>query len=299
MTGRSRLLVILCVVSVLLFAACVPLPPPASLSDTSAVTAVNATPTLVAPPATPPAAATVVSLAVPQVNESLPSPDGEWRAEVVVYPCVETGEGEQAFEELRLTDAHHGRTFVADHQLQNCGGLGAFGLGRLSWSQNSRYLYYTDAREGVPDGGCGAWIPPTVRLDVETHEVVHLGSGPLSLDKTQLATWQADKLVIWKLETGETIRIRARVADAVWASIAWSPDGASLAYLQTANLCPPVGASHVTLVDPDLNQVALLDAEELGFTGLEWEDGSTLRLMTADGKAWRLDVASRELTPAN
>jgi hypothetical protein len=282
---------------ILLLAGCYPLPSP--IATTTAMPAQNATPIVtVTPPATPEAAATVVSLATPEVQGDFLSPDGRWRAQIVVYPCVETGEGQLAFEELRLTDARDGNAVLVDQQLRFCEGLGAFGLGGLFWSPNSRYFYYTDAREGQPDGGCGPWIPPTVRLDAETHESVRLGNGPLSPDKSRLATWQDPEVVVWDMETGEAARVKSRVADSFPGQIAWSPDGRSLAYLQTDSMCPPSNASYVTLLNlEDLSQEALLDTDEQGFVGLVWEIDPALRLTTADNKAWQLDVESRELTP--
>jgi hypothetical protein len=286
---------------VLMFlAGCYPVPlPPAASGGTPAITiALPATPTLVPPPATPEAAATIVSLTAPQTQGSFASPDDRWRAEIVVYPCVETGEGKMAFEELRLLDTRDESAVLVDQQLRNCEGLGAFGLAGRFWSPDSRYFYYTDAREGQPDGGCVPWIPPTLRFDTQTHESLRLGNGPLSPDRTRLAAWQDPELVVWNLETGEAARVRARVTDVYPGQIAWSPDGESLAYLQTDSMCPPSGAAYITRVNlDDLSQEALLDADETGFMGLAWENGSALRLTTADNETWRLDVASRELTP--
>jgi hypothetical protein len=109
----------------------------------------------------------------PRLHDSYPSPDGKWKAEVVIYDCTpvdapnEGGPEENSFEQLVLTNVQEGTQQVVDTQLINCGGLGAFGLEGLEWSEDSRYFYYTDAREGVPDGA-GEWTRPVWRLEAAT-----------------------------------------------------------------------------------------------------------------------------------
>jgi hypothetical protein len=107
------------------------------------------------------------------VTETFPSPDGQWQAEIAVYGCtatqgIESGEmTEYAYELLRLAPQGTGEWRQVDSQLINCGGLGAYGLGGLCWSPDSRYFYYTDARTGVPDG-MGEWSQPVWQLEAVT-----------------------------------------------------------------------------------------------------------------------------------
>jgi hypothetical protein len=102
------------------------------------------------------------------LTETFPSPDGQWQAETVVYGCVETDEEtEHAYELLRFAASSAGEWRQVDSQLINCGGLGAYGLAGLCWSRDSRYFYYTPARQGVPDGA-GEWSRPVWQLEAAT-----------------------------------------------------------------------------------------------------------------------------------
>jgi len=256
------------------------------------------TPVVETPAVTPDIAATVVAVQQPVLSGSYLSPDGKWRAEVVVYPCVETGEpDENAYEQLRLTQVASGDERIADSQLQNCGGLGAFGLAGLFWSPNSRYFYYTDAREGVPDG-CGYWERPILRLEPISLNTAYLGAGPLSPDGARLATWQERELVVWDIDGGEVGRIPAIALDAEIGPIAWSPDGRALAYLQVASYCPVSGKSYLVRANlPKLEQALLLESEAPTFGSVQWEVPDQLRLFDGNGEEWRYDLRTQELSP--
>jgi hypothetical protein len=139
---------------------------------------------------------TIIASQKPKISLPLLSPDGEWRAEVAIYDCIPFGDmGEYALEQLKLVQVSKGVEKVADSQLLACGGLGAFGFEGLFWSLNSRFFYYTDASEGVPDG-CGYWVKPVLRLDTTSLTVESLGGGLPSPDGMKLATWQGRELVI-------------------------------------------------------------------------------------------------------
>ena len=146
----------ICLLSViLLVAGCsAPLVPPAPMSSL--------------PTPAPDVVAAVVALSQPQIHAVYPSPDHKWQAEVVIHACVQTGDGEvNAYEQLRLVRTSDGAETVVAGQLRNCGGLGTYGLEGLHWSADSRYFYYTDAREGVPDGSESGWERPVYRLEID------------------------------------------------------------------------------------------------------------------------------------
>jgi hypothetical protein len=103
-----------------------------------------------------------------QLYGTYPSPDRRWQAEVVIHPCVPVGEGQHAYEVLNLIQLDSQNSQLVDQQLLACGGLGAYGLAGLFWSSDSRYFYYTDGREGVPDGCGGFWEQPIRRIDTQT-----------------------------------------------------------------------------------------------------------------------------------
>lgn len=246
--------------------------------------------------ATPDIAETVAALSEPRVYAPLLSPDGKWRAEAVIYDCVSVnGEGEKAYEQLRLIQVQEGVELVADSQLLNCGGLGSFGFAGLYWSPNSRYFYYTDAREGVPDG-CGYLHRPVVRLDATNLDIEHLGGGPLSPDGTRIATSQRKEIVVWDINEGELSRIPAIASDAATGPIAWSPDNNALVYLQNDSYCPFPGKSYVVLIDLlERESTLLLESDSPSFSGASWDRPGMLRLIDGEGKQWSYTFTSEEL----
>ena len=250
------------------------------------------------PTVTPDIAGTVVAISQPKVFASYPSPDGQWRAEIIIYDCVQVSEGDaNAYEQLKLIRVDTGGEKIIDSQLQNCGGLGAYGLGGLFWSPNSRYFYYTDAREGVPDG-CGYWERPIIRLDVTNQISKGLGGGPLSPDGAKIATWQGQELVVWDISQGELARAQAAVPDAMPGPIAWSPDSQALVYLQTTSDCPPSGKSYVVRLDlPGLEPTLLLKSETPSFGGVIWDALDRIRLYDDASKQWGFDLDTGTLTP--
>ena len=56
-------------------------------------------------------------------------------------------ESPNAYEVLKIAP------WTVETQLLYCGGIGASGLEGKFWSPDSRFFYYTNAREGWPDGG--------------------------------------------------------------------------------------------------------------------------------------------------
>jgi len=241
----------------------------------------------------------VVSTVQPKVHASLPSPDKNWRVETIIYDCVQVAEdGPNAYEQLKLIQASDGTETVIDTQLQYCGGVGAYGLGGLYWSPNSRYFYYTDAREGSPDGLCWYWERPIYRMDVLTQAKEFIGEGPLSPDKTKIATWRENDLVIWGLDEGELARIPAAVADAKRGPISWSPDSGSLVYLQTTSDCFPFGKSYVIRFDlPEHRQSLLLESKPISFVHVSWETPDQISLSDEQGNQWNYDLVNSKLEP--
>jgi len=268
--------------------------PSATLSPTVRVK--TATPTPETPTQTPVLEETIMAVQVPSVSPALISPDRKWRAEVMSYDCTPFADmGDYALERLMLVQEGGGDRIV-DQQLLACGGLGAFGLEPLFWSPNSLFLYYTDAREGVPDG-CGYWERSILRLDVTQWGLEKLGRGPLSPDGLKLATWQGMELVVWDIDGGEIGRVLASAPQSLDGPIAWSPDSKSLVYLQYASDCPFVsGKSNVVRLDlPELSAEILVESEAPSFGGVEWEFPDALRLFDENGVEWGYDFKTEEL----
>jgi hypothetical protein len=241
----------------------------------------------------------VIGTSQPRRYTAYLSPDQKWRTEIIIYDCVQLDGGDKnAYEQLKLIQMSNGTEQVIDSQLQYCSGIGAYGLGGLFWSPNSRYFYYTDAREGVPDGGCWHWERSIYQLDVVTQKTVLLGGGPLSRDKTRLAIWQAEDLVIWDLDKGELGRVAAAIPGVMIGPISWSPDSQSLAYLQAESPsgCLPSDKSYLIRFDiSNLEQNILLESETPIFINLIWDIPNRIKLTDEQGKKWQYNLVTKEL----
>jgi hypothetical protein len=135
------------------------------------------------------------------------------------------------------------------------------------------------------------------RVDVQDGSMEDLGGAVVSPDGTMIASWMADDLVLWPVDGPDGVRIPAAVPGAVLGPIAWAPDGLALAYVQTAEMCPPWGTS--TIVLHRLGEAAseiLLESEAPSFVQAEWAEADRLRLFDADGEAWTYDLTNDRLT---
>jgi len=247
---------------------------------------------------------TVVASEQPRIYKSYPSPDEKWLAQITIYDCIKIdakpNADPSAYEQLRLVEGISGEIKLVDSQLQSCGGLGAFGLEGLFWSANSRYFYYTNAREGVPDG-CGFWQSPILRLDVQTLSIEFLGRGTLSPDGTKIATWQEKELVLWDANAGNkvgTISPYVLNTEMGPGPIIWSPDSQALIYIQPESFCPVSGNSFVMYVSlPKLDQKLLLESESPTFGNANWDKINELRLFDENGKQWVYTFTNQKLEP--
>ena len=256
----------------------------------------------VAPTAAPDIASTVIAISSPKIEASFLSPDGKWRGEVVLYDCVQADTREDAgtnsvhiLKLIRLSDQ---REMIIQSDLHNCGGLGASGFGGFFWSPNNQNFYYTDAARGAPDGLCGYWARPIKRVNLNDGTVDFLDGGPLSPDKTKLAFWRDNEIVIWSLNEGEIAHIAGLVSETFNNEIAWSPDGKSLVYLQTELDCFPFGKSYVTRVDLSaMKQSLVLESETPSFNWLTWDAPYRISLVDDKRTMWRYNLVSKELRP--
>lgn len=221
------------------------------------------------------------------------SPDKQWRVDVAMFGCAPTEAGNtNAYESLSLVRSADGASAVVDRQLIYCGGLGAYGFDGLFWSPNSRYFYYTTAREGVPDG-CGFWQPPTWRLDVATMSTQELGFSWRSPDGAKLAAWRDQELTLWDIDGSELGRWPAVAPNATLAALAWSPDSAAVAYLLAPSPCNQAAADKSYLVRVNLadrSQSVLSELAAPIFDALEWLATDVIRLTDREGKTWIFDT---------
>lgn len=266
-----------------------PFPTPTVRAATSEATAT----------AEPDIAATLTAGTTPRLYAAYASPDGTLRAEVHIFDCAPFPDGgEFAYDRLQIVDTASGEARFIDGQLQACGGLGAFGLAGMFWSPSGRFFYYTDAREGVPDG-CGYWSRPISRADTADWTTADLGGGPISPDGMRLAVWDERDLVVFDVEGGEIGRATAEDPAAALGPISWSPDGRALVYLQAGMFCVPGESGLTTVARVDLPQMAsrvLLRSADPALQDVAWVEDGALLLGDDTGGQWAFDLSAGELT---
>jgi len=248
----------------------------------------------------------------PRTQAQYPSPDGQWRAEVLTYDCTKISAeavDENAFDLLQVVRLSDQEAFTAATQLQNCGGVGAFGLGGLEWSPDSRFFYFTDAREGVPDGGGMGWNRSVYRFDTTATQAENLGGARFSPDEQKLAAigyddvpvdYTADHLTVWDLY-GQVLAcyaIEAPQDGYAHGTLAWSPGSQELVYIETT--CPRSGncSSWVYRVDLVKNErQLLLEDRQPTFESVEWDQPDRLSLVDANFQTWSYTLSTGQLEP--
>ena len=286
----------------------------APATPTLAVATPTATPTpwpvaTPGPSPTPEPAALLAEAGPPRLRAALPSPDGALRAEVLVYECAPISDAAlgtepqpMSLELLRVVDAAGAVEYQIDSQLLNCGGLGAFGLVPLFWGADGQTLWYTTAREGGPDGACRPWVRPMTRVDVTDWSVVTLDQAATSPDGTKVAGWANGELLLFGGDGDEIGRaVPAALPPNVGPPV-WSPDGASLAYLQFTSFCgETAGESAVVLVDAATSTSrVLLTQSAPEFVSVSWSETGQQLLLAGllDSGRWTFDLATNTLAPA-
>lgn len=243
-------------------------PSPATLAPTLAQpTSVPATPAA-APTNTlePAIEATAFAVAVlsarPELIETSTAPDGSASAELWTAPCG-TVAGFEAYgpvghDEIRWRPDSASDPILVAQQIRVCQGLGAFGLRVLQWSADSRYLFYTDAAQGSPDGGGCTWFGRVLRWDTLERAAVSLGNGATSPDGNWVAGVDGADLTIWSWNS-DTVK-RAAVLQKGWpiSAIGWAPDGQRVLFVQSEASCGMGGASVIGLFNVDTGQVTEL-----------------------------------------
>ncbi|MFO7661587.1 MAG: hypothetical protein R6X18_03230 [Chloroflexota bacterium] len=235
----------------------------------------------------------------PRVHARYPSPEGSTEAQVLIYDCTTIIEGqENALDVLRIVDSNSGEIVQeVTSQFQYCGGLGAFGLGGLYWSPSGRFFYYTNSREGLPDG-CGFWTRPVSRVDTTDWSIEELGGVALSQGGDKLAGWDGPELVMWDVDGKETGRIEVAREDAAKGPIVWSPGDEYVAYLLAKQFCVPDtdNESTVVIVDvSDMSEEVLLTSDSPAHQDIAWYGPEQLILADGLGGRWFLDVATGEV----
>lgn len=220
--------------------------------------------------------------------------------DVVIYDCTLVDadtEGENSLEQLFLVStAADGSQTLVDTQLLNCGGLGAAGLEGLFWTSDGSYFYYTDAREGVPDG-CGFWERPMHRFNINDRQTEYIGGGPISPDGSKIATWVNHDLTLWNLNGDRIASIAHPIPNAIHGPIAWSPSSLSVAYLLSEDYCP-LGTTYLVRMDLDaLKPVVVLSSLAPSLAGISWDAPNRVILSDEQAAQWSYNFVFGQLSP--
>jgi len=248
------------------------------------------------PAALPEIVPTIVSSRKPNISISSLSPNGEWRADLAVYNCMQVGDSDKvAYDQLNIVHLTDMSAVVVDFQVQNCEGTGAHGLGPLFWSSNSRYYYYTTARVGRPDG-CSYWQPPIYRIDVNSQTKRLIGAGVVSPDQNKLAAWNHGRLEVWDIN-GDKLATGPAVSGPEEGPIAWGPDSQSIVYLQFDSYCPLSGASYIEFLNLSNSQYTTVRYEEPTFGSVRWVDFDKVMLVDDEWKEHTFDIETWKELP--
>ncbi len=244
----------------------------------------------------------LMATAQPEVRALSTSPDQRWRAELVNYPCTLVQSeipGTNAYDILRLVDASSGEEIQIADQLRFCEGLGAFGLGEIAWSANSLFYYYTDAREGSPDGGFPGWMRTIYRFDLAARQSLEIGPAQLSPNHKEMAVSEVYAqgqhslvplgLTIWDLNGEKLAEYKTEFSGAGWGKhhIAWSPVNQDLVYIEM--ICPEHLKCTAALYYVDRaagSRAALLEDWQPAFQAVTWDEPDRLTLIDEAFEQW-------------
>jgi hypothetical protein len=194
-----------------------------------------------------------------------------------------------AYEELILSNDTS--AFIADRQLINCSGLGASGLAGRFWSPNSRYFYYTTAREGVPEGCDQFWAPPLSRVDLRDQTVQYIGIGELSPDGKLIGAWQDAYLLLLPVEAESGTLVDLPYPDQQLGALVWSPTSSALTFIQDRSFCPASGSS-VFVLSLDRPEPQQLFQPADGFVrDVRWAGSDRLFMIGEADQRWLYDLA--------
>ena len=237
---------------------------------------------------------------------TLPSPDDRRLATAAWSDPLTVLGQEKYYASLTVTDGDTVWTPIAEWRNY---GLGYTWPSIVQWSDDGRYLYYTN--EVSPDG-CAVFATGTdlYRLAVEDGQVTELIPPGETLnfalkgDETAVAyTHFAGgqySLIVQDISSGseQSVNITEKGQDGGPGNIVWSPDGTQIYLVVAYNACsaPTNSILHIdaetmtatTLIENDARQFTILDIPGPG--------QEEVRLMDKDGNIWLLEANSGELT---
>ncbi len=237
------------------------------------------------------------------------SPDGTWVARgLAAFP--KGGEGSRYYTRLTVARSDGSQEWTVVENWSELA-LGYTTPRPLRWSQDGRYLYFTN--RPVPDG-CAVFVNGSdlQRIDLTDGSVREIVPSvglwlSLSPDETTLAyVGYGDRgLVLRDLLTGRERQTQIEAAeearDAHVGHVVWSPDGEVLMLTVAINACgPPEGRSHsLVRVDAEtLSQTTVIVQDNRLFTTEAWPKADWVSLEDRDVKTWWLDPETGNLEPS-
>lgn len=196
----------------------------------------------------------IIASSEPEIIQSFPL-EG-FTATVIRYACVEAGGQEMAYERLDITNTSTNESHRVAEQFIVCGGLGAYGLSILRAAPNGEFLFYTDAREGSPDGLTNGWARPIWRVNPANFQVDSIGQAKFSVTGEWLAAWDQTQITVMSVDATdltESTHFPLMPAGLQLIEVIWLPDNTGLIYIQAD---APIGSTRTTVTHIHLETMA-------------------------------------------
>lgn len=240
-----------------------------------------------------------------RVQAESTSPDGRWIASTV---ALFDTQNQRYYQRLVLRAADGDSSYVLVDAWQEMA-LGYTIAVPLTWSEDSRRLYYTNRptldgcglftngsdlwRVDVASGEATEVLPPVtsvLALAPDEQQVAYLKLGEPALAIRQLG---------WDVE--ESIPLESAIDDGQLGMITWSPTGERLAFLLAHQPCSNAfaQATSIYVVDVAAQEVTpLLLHDERLLVPQSWRDERTLQLTGQSGESAQIDVITGAQTDA-
>ncbi|MDX1415505.1 MAG: hypothetical protein R3293_15025 [Candidatus Promineifilaceae bacterium] len=244
---------------------------------------------------------------LPANVEVVPSPDDRWLASASQSEPLLVNDVEKFYASLSVTDGAVTWTPVAEWRNH---GLGYTWPAVYSWSDDGRFLYYTNRTS--PDG-CAVFAGGTdlYRLDTADGAVTELIppfatlSFTMAYDDSAVAYTHWDGQQYWLRikdlagDTEESIAITDIGQPAQAGNIVWSPDQGQVFAVIVYDACLPTMTYSLIQVDRDTEALTThIERSEEQIHIQDWPDPArdVLRLAREDGRIYLLDLATGDLT---
>lgn len=182
-------------------------------------------------------------------GETLIAPNGAMTAEVRSSLCVGV-EDPMVLHEIVLRSKSEDQS-IAQFAFSCEGTVSFVPVQLLKWTEDSRYLFYTDQGGGGGQGNLCQWLRPAYRYEVASRAITKVSWEQSSYDGRYSAYRTVDELMVLDKSTGETpTKVSSSYPGGELAWVSWSPDDRWISYLENADSqCLSDGASTLTVVE--------------------------------------------------